>query len=429
MAVVQPQSGNFRPGTRYTVLTAGAGVNGTYGGTAIPVSAFLALQDSYDAHNVYLNVTQTRDPGEAAQTPNQGETAGGVTGATGETVLNAGTDAEARAMLDKLSGEAQASAKGALISSAVLVRNTVNDRLRDAFCAGQPATKQQGLTGATVQDTCAEGIAAWAQVMGGWGNADGGTGISRVHQSNAGFLLGSDTAVGNGWRAGAFAGYSHTKFDVNALDSSGGSDSYHLGVYGGRQWERLALRLGSSYTWNNIDTRRSVQIGSLANDLRANYSAGTTQLFSELGYGLDAGRVSVEPFVSLAYVNLHTQGFKESGGDAALASRASTSETWFTTLGLRPSVQLNAGRLNGVVRGVIGWRHAFGNTTPTSTVAFAGGNPFTVNGAVIATNAAVVEIGADLQLARNSTLSFSYGGQFSGNAIDQSLRANLAVRF
>ncbi len=35
-------------------------------------------------------------------------------------------------------------------------------------------------------------------------------------------------------------------------------------------------------------------------------------------------------------------------------------------------------------RGSLGWRHAFGDTAPTTTLAFAGGSPFSIAGAPIA---------------------------------------------
>lgn len=45
--------------------------------------------------------------------------------------------------------------------------------------------------------------------------------------------------------------------------------------------------------------------------------------FPEPGYPLNAGRVVVlEPFANIAYVNLHTDGFNESGGAAALQCMA-----------------------------------------------------------------------------------------------------------
>ncbi|WP_183012656.1 autotransporter domain-containing protein [Achromobacter sp. UMC46] len=417
---------SYRLGTKYTVLSATGGVGGTYG-QSLPVSAFLALQDSNDSNHVYLNVVQTRSVGEAAETPNQDSTAGGLAGAAGDTVLNADSDAQARDMLDALSGEALASSKGMLVSGTLLVRNSVNDRLRDTSCLNDGREGR----GSALARACASDATprAWAQALGGWGRAGGGQGISQIKQDTAGFLIGADMPLAGDWRAGAFAGYTHTSFNVDQLDSKGGADSYHLGVYGGRQWDRLALRVGAAYSWHDVDTRRSVRIGNLSNNLRADYDAGASQVFGEVGYGLSRGVLRIEPIAALAFVNLRTDGFDERGGDAALSSRSDSSNTWFSTLGIRPSLDIEVGKMSGTVRGLIGWRHAFGDTTPTSTVAFSGGSAFSVSGAPIAEDAAVVEIGADLALSPTATLGLAYGGQFGSSNTDQRLQANLSVQF
>ncbi len=45
-------------------------------------------------------------------------------------------------------------------------------------------------------------------------------------------------------------------------------------------------------------------------------------------------------------------------------------------LGPRPSASLTIGSAKATIRGLVGWRHAFGDVTPTQTVAFQGGPDF-----------------------------------------------------
>jgi outer membrane autotransporter protein len=80
-------------------------------------------------------------------------------------------------------------------------------------------------------------------------------------------------------------------------------------------------------------------------------------------------------------------------------------------------------------RGSLGWRHAFGDTAPTTTLAFAGGSPFSIAGAPIAKSAAVVEAGLDFKLSNAATLGLSYGGQFGSGLKDHSARVHLNVAF
>jgi outer membrane autotransporter protein len=77
----------------------------------------------------------------------------------------------------------------------------------------------------------------------------------------------------------------------------------------------------------------------------------------------------------------------------------------------------------------VGWRHAFGDETPTPALSFAGGQSFGVAGAPVARNAAVLDLGLDLRIAENATVGIAYGGQFSTDAFDQSIRGSLSIKF
>lgn len=102
----------------------------------------------------------------------------------------------------------------------------------------------------------------------------------------------------------------------------------------------------------------------------------------------------------------------------------------FTTLGLRGSTTFDLAGANVTAKGMVSWRHAFGDVPPLSAMRFAGGgNAFTIGGLPIGRDAAVVEGGLDLALSPSAMLGVSYGGQFGSDFFDQSVRANLNVKF
>jgi outer membrane autotransporter protein len=430
MNVTKNPAGDYRMDAQYTVLTASGGVIGSYaliGQTA--VTQYLALQEQQDANNIYLRVIRTSDPADAAQTGNQAQTATGTdslpnTSNVGSAVLNTPDPGTTRSAFDALSGEAIASAKSALISGSLLVRDTTFDRLRDVFCASDE-TSHRNRAGCPSQS---DKPTLWAQGFGSWGHVAGNGNAAALSESVGGFLVGVDMPIYD-WRVGYFGGFSRTDFDVKARSSSGNSNNYHLGMYGGTQWGDLGLRLGASYSWSGLSTDRSVVVGDLSNGLRANYNAGTTQVFGELGQRFAFERFTLEPFANVAYVNLRTDGFSETGGDAALTARADTTEDTFTTLGVRPSTDISWGSFNATARGMAGWRHAFGDVTPSSTVSFAGSDAFTVSGVPIARDAGVVEAGLDFAVHGNVTAGLTYGGQFSSRETDHSIRGNFAITF
>ncbi|MDR2856313.1 MAG: autotransporter domain-containing protein, partial [Novosphingobium sp.] len=78
----------------------------------------------------------------------------------------------------------------------------------------------------------------------------------------------------------------------------------------------------------------------------------------------------------------------------------------------------------------LGWRHAFGNAVPRSTLAFAsGGETFTVAGLPIAKNAAVIDAGLEIAIGKNATLALSYNGQHGTGITDNGVRAGFRLGF
>ncbi|WP_371424229.1 autotransporter domain-containing protein [Tardiphaga sp.] len=434
-------TGNYAPATTYTILTANGGRTGTFTGGVTSNLAFLDPSLSYDAYNVYLTMTRNVVSFQnVGITPNQIAAGGGIESLGGgnavyNAVLNLSA-AQAQYAFDQLSGELHASARTALIEDSRFVRNAVNDRLRAAFdgvgATGRVTTYVDGKPVTVKANT--DRLAVWGQGFGSWGHSSGDGNAARLNRSTGGFFLGADAPVFDTWRFGGVAGYSRTSFDVKDRHASGTSDNYHAGLYGGTSrglsGGDLAFRTGAAYTWHDISTARNVTFPGFSNSLRGDYNAATAQLFGELAYGFNAGGARFEPFANLAYVNLHTDGFTEQGGAAALTAASATTDATFTTKGLRASTTINVGGATLTAKGMLGWRHAFGDMVPLSSMRFAGGgSTFSIGGVPIARDAAVIETGLDYAIAPNATLGVSYGGQFGAGMSDQSIKADFNVRF
>jgi len=434
--------GNYKPSSTYAILTADSGIDGTFGNVTSDF-AFLTPDLSYGDKDVYLKL-QRNDIAfcMAAMTANQCATGTGAesTG-LGSSIYDAivGLSAEqATSAFEQLSGEVHASMKGMLIDGSHFVRDAANDRIRSAFAAvgsEAPPVLAYGENGATRMLAAADtsSPAAWGRAFGAWSDLDGDGNAAGLSSSTGGFLTGIDAALAENWRAGVMAGYSHTSFDADGRSSSGSSQNWHLGLYGGGQWDvmggTLGLRGGAAYTWHEISTARAVSFPGFSDRLSADYNAGSAQVFGEIAYDIKAGDLGLEPFANLAYVNLHSDGFTEKGGAAALTSPFSMTDATFTTLGLRASTDVHLGATMLTARGMLGWRHAYGDTTPLSAFAFADSDAFTIAGLPIAKDAALVEAGLDLDVAADARLGISYQGQFADGAASNGASANLSVRF
>ncbi|MGJ7499510.1 autotransporter outer membrane beta-barrel domain-containing protein [Variovorax sp. ZT5P49] len=435
LQVVRTGSAAYGLGTRYTVLSADGGITGTYSLTGDIQSAFVRLADSYDANHVYLTAEKVRGFVEAGGTPNQV-----AVGAALDTMPNNNSlvtamawlpnDFAARDALNQLSADIHASSKTAALEDSRFVREAAIDRLRSAACAPGSVKPmpmpmpQQSQAECTPEDSQAR--AGWAQVFGSWGHIDSDGNAAKLKRDIGGFMAGFDTGIGGGWRVGALGGYSRASADTSSNNSSSKTDSYHLGIYGGTQWGATALRLGASQSWNKNDTNRSVAFAGFAGNMASKYDSTTSQVFGEVGQRIDLGSTTLEPFAGLAHVRLRSDAFLEQGGAAALYGFGGSIETTFSTIGLRAGMQLSDSTR---LRGVLGWRHAFGDTAPKSTLAFAGSLPFTLAGVPLAKNVAVLEAGMETQLRPNLSLNASYSGQFGDGLQDHGLKVSLNWSF
>lgn len=439
-ALLQPIKYDGTPltvGTVYTVVTAAGGRTGTFTLVGGQLTAFLGVVDEYDGNNVYLRVLQSRSFGSAAQTPNQiavanalsAQPAGGLSGA----VANSADLAAARAAFDSLSGEIYPSLKAMMLDDSRIPRDAALGRLRAAFGAIAAVNAPVAALGAEGAFASAEATterpAFWQQGYGAWGRWNGDANAARLDRDTRGVLAGVDGAWGDSGRLGVFAGFGTTNFSVPNRASSGSGASYHVGAYGAAQWGHVALRGGIAYTRHDWKTGRDINLRSLSERVGGNYNADVTQAFAELGYGRRAGRVGAEPFINVAVVNLHTDAFTETGATAALSNRASSANAAFVTSGLRAAARFSLGESIAGLRGSIGWRHAFGDTQPMTVAALAGGETFSVMGAPVADDAALIELGFDLHLADDAVFTLSYGGQIASDATDQTVKLSINARF
>jgi outer membrane autotransporter protein len=434
-------AGNYSQSTNYTILSAAGGVNGTFAGVTSNL-AFYTPSLLYQGNDVDLVLTRNSTTFMAVGvTPNQIAAASGVASlgsdnAVNNAVLNLSAP-QAQQAFDRLSGEVYASTKGVLIDDSRFVRDAAINRIRSAFGAVGASSgpfAAYAADGTPVAATT-DSLAFWGQGFGSWGSTDGNGNAAALSRSTGGFLAGGDAFAFDGVRVGAFGGYSRTNFNVADRGSSGSSDNYHLGVYGGSQWGALGLRTGAAYTWHQIDTSRSVSFPGLAEQMSSHYDAATSQVFGDLGYRLNVGRTVVgtlafEPFANLAYVNLWTGGFGETGGVAALIGRSGSTDVTYSTLGLRGSSDFSLNGMAATARGSVGWRHAAGDVTPASLLAFgSGGTSFNILGVPIAEDSAVVEAGLDVLLSRSVSVSLSYVGQAASHAQDNDFKANMTWKF
>ncbi len=404
-------AGTYSSGTTYTILT-GDRVTGEFDEVNSDL-AFLSPILTYDPTSITLGLYRNDvDFADVAETRN--------TRATAEAIQSLGTAnsvflgvlplnaAGARDAFSQLSGELHASLKSQLLQQAGLAREAVIDRINGDV----PVQEIEG--GASLWMT---GIATTDHF-----DSDGNAAAMNGHA--AGLFAGIDGDISQHWRIGGLFGYTNASAGKDA-----DWDSYSAGLYAAAEWGKLDFTTGAIYSKNDISTERDIAFGAFDNRLEADYQSATRQVFADVSWREKLGAVTLEPFANLAYINLDTDGFGESGGASALSGNSGTDDVTLTTLGLRWSAEVGNMDRPATFSGMLGWRHAIGDLTPSSRFAFSSGSPFVIEGVSLPRDTAVLEASLSAQIAKTARVKLSYSGEFAHSFAAHAAKASLVVDF
>jgi outer membrane autotransporter protein len=458
---VLAQGGTYARQTRYTILTANAGVTGKFEGVTSNL-AFLTALLSYDSKDVFLTLARNDVTfASAAQTPNQRAVAGALDRSAPlsplvQAVANLSATG-ARQAFDALSGELHGSVQTTIIDDSRYIRQAVLGRLRQApyadgagnmaalgsggpmlaYAAAAPGGASADgdrpafpINAAVAAPAQSADLTFWAQGVGAWGRINSDGNAADVNRNLGGVFTGFDRRFGE-WRAGLAGGYTNSSPSVSARASSASIDTAYFAGYAGTSFGPLNFRSGAAYAWHTISTNRSVTFPGFSEQASARYNAQEGQVFGEVGYGMSFGDIAAEPFAGVAWLHLSTDGFTETGGVSALAGARGSDDLGYSTLGARwASNYLMANGMMLMPRASVAWQHAFATLTPTTTLTFrSSGAAFGIWGVPIARDAALVEAGSDLQLSAQTKIGIFYAGQLATNAQDHSVKGNFTWRF
>lgn len=410
--MLRAESGTYGLSTDYTILTASS-ISGTFS-TIDSDFAFLSPSLSYSSTAVDLSLDRNDVRfADVALTANDRATANAVeelgaanTLYSAALPLNVETAASA---FTQLNGEIHPSLKSTFLWQSQFLREAVIAETSQS--SARRSTKNGDVS------LWASGVLAQNHID-SRGNARG------IDNTVTGALVGADIALLDQWHLGGVLGSSDLSTNPQAA-----ADSYHAGLYAVGDFGPLNLIGGALYSRNDITTRRDIAFGTFTDQLSADYASTAAQVFGDISWTLKMDGIDLQPFANLAYVNLETDDFKERGGAAALSIAGGSDSLAVSTLGLRMSSNLEFGGLPVVASGMIGWRHATGDTTPVSLSAFEGGSPFILEGVTMPRDTLLVRAGIATRLSRSARLTLTYSGEFAPSFQSNAAHANLSVNF
>ncbi|WP_375427281.1 autotransporter domain-containing protein [uncultured Sphingomonas sp.] len=412
LLAVTRDAGEYVVGTRYTLLTAAGRVGDTY--TLVQTAAGgTELRLAQTGNAVFVDVA--RSAGTLAGlglSDNQVQVAGSLAalgagnGAYAALTLNP-DDGAVRSGLDQLSGEAHASLRTTMVRDAQGAQDAARSRL---------LSPQNDI-----------GVSLWAQAAGRSGTDDGGRSASSVERRSWGGVGGIDLAMGENGRIGVAGGYTRTTFSIDARASSGSAKSKHALVYAGGSVGPLSIRSSLGYAWVDNAVRRDVLFTGYAARLSSGYNSDVAHGQVEVGLPHAMLGGIVEPFAGVEYYRSETDGFAETGGDAALAGRTRRETFVLSTAGFRARTPIVDGLS---ARSRLGWQHVFDDAYPRSSLRFISGTrPFLVNGAPLSRDAAAVAVDLAWTLANRLTVTSGYSGVIGDKSDDSVFRVMASLAF
>lgn len=311
-----------------------------------------------------------------------------------------------RAGMDSLSGPIHAWAPVAVSEIGVQIGRAAGDSPRAA-------------PGSTVG--WASGLASSFEV----GAADGAVGADTDILGGA---FGFNTGLTDGINVGVFAGYATS----DASDETGGQFDSNGWFFGGRLSAELASGLSfngaAGYLSQDMETRRSIDIGGLSRTAAADYAVEGVFFDAELAWVRPVATAwQAGVFASVSGGSYEGDGFSETGaGSVALASNGADYNRASWRVGARMQGD------HGWVRPRLeaGLQMEDGQRAETLGVSLAGiAGDFPVRGPGVEADAPFVGVGADFSFSEAVTASVSYDGVFGDTSDSHGVVARLNFRF
>jgi outer membrane autotransporter protein len=225
--------------------------------------------------------------------------------------------------------------------------------------------------------------------------------------------LGYEADWDGGWLGGAAFRYGAKKMDAPGRASNADIDSFSAALYGGKEFPlrsgTVRLLLAGQYGRYSIETERWAVIGATSQHLRSDYGADSFLGSLEAAYAWPHGsRFVLEPFASAGFHYLKIDGFKESGGNAALFGDGKRWSHALSAVGLRAAVKVGE---NIDLNAEAAWRHIFGSEDPKTDLSFlSGSRKFTAAGLGLDRNEAILGLSLGARLSNRIKLSAGYNG-------------------
>lgn len=420
MSILGVKTG-YTTSAKETLLSANGGVSGTFSSLKAAPNVFLDASLGYDPTHVFLNINRI-DVSKAVA----------AMGLTGVAVPSAVRVESAMQAIDaQLGGVAPGGIGAAFIDAA--------GAFQQAASAGQASLSLRSLSGQLHGASLAltlEGIAASQHALGqrldalmerpaqagGWYRdlAGGGqlaqAGFDAVTLDTRGELVGHDWRLGDSALLGLAIDRQQQASWLGALGDRSFGVQREVQLYAAAwrgPWQAQASLASGSV---QRQMQRSLLLGGLQDHVGSRLSGGYLGLSFELARRLQAGPLTLRPYLAGDYVRVANDGFAEAGTTGfGLQARAWDSRRWQGAAGLRAERGWRSGDVQWTLDARMEWRRTLASAGTAFDASFTGLEQWApLQGMALSPRARQFGLGLGAQFGRHGLLRFDLGRRDDG---------------
>ncbi len=259
----------------------------------------------------------------------------------------------------------------------------------------------------------------WAAGFGGSQRTDGNTivGSNNTSSSLYGTAVGADYRLSPNTLAGFALAGGGTNFSVANNLGGGRSDLFQAGAFIRHNVGPAYISAALAYGWQDITTDRTVTVAGV-DRLRAQFNANAWSGRLEGGYRFVAQGFGITPYAAGQFTTFDLPAYAEQaivGSNVfALAYTSKSVTDTRSELGLRTDKSFALQNAILTLRGRAAWAHDFNpNRVAGATFQTLPGASFFVNGAAMASDAALVTGSAEVKWINGWSAAATFEGEFS----------------
>ena len=397
------------------VLTANAGLSGTFSSLNPATGVLLSATFGYSSTEAWLNVSQVQATAVTGMTytPASFGAAQRIDGAFNQinTQVGSGTTVTGGPLPTSFINGAASLQQTATVSALQQSLSSLSGQLHAAsaamtFDAMDAGTRALSKRFDQLGDVYSTG--GWTQTLGSYGSMNR-SGYDSVGYDLNGWMVGQDRRLGSNGVLGFAVSQSQDLGRLDEFADQGHSRSVEGMLYGGfvqNQWYAMG-RLGvGSY---REDMRRHLELGSDMESVASDTNGSYNIAYGESGYRMEFGGVNVTPYLNMQYANIRTDGFDELGGAGfGLKADGQNIERWQGGAGLRAGRDWSfSGGSRLSLQAHLLWQRAFSMRGDVLDASFAVLNQWApVGGIGLSRYGGEAGVSLDWTISRRSSLSF-----------------------